>query len=332
MNKDINMKNRPVYSVVVPVYNSDSSVKELLERLINVFEKEVKASYEVIFVDDGSTRPSTWPMLDRLNRDNETVTSVKLRRNFGRTSAILCGLNLARGQWIITMDDDLQHLPEDIVTLIEHRAHDVVVGNFRKKQHTRSQIFTSWIKSGFDRIILGVPCKMSSFILFKYDVIRGMLQISSASPFLPALMTYVTSDIVSIEVRHMASMNKESRYNFFTRFKQFSNLLIGNSSLVLRTVGLFGMSVSSAGFLYALYIIIKKLLGHTYLTGWASLVVINLFFGGFILMALGIIGEYLIRILAESYGKPPFIIREIRNARIFTDNATLSNEESEQKP
>ena len=312
----------PRYSVVVPVYNSDHSVVELVERLRSVFEKTLHVRYEIILVDDGSHKTDTWKTLEKLVEEHPTVTAIQLMRNFGKSGAVLCGLQHVRGRWVITIDDDLQQWPEDIPELIKQEEHDVVVAHFTARKDRRSKKLTSWIKSQFDRIILGLPCKMSPFKLFKAEVAREMLKIQSNHPFIPALMAYVTKDFVPVSVRHSESRHGKSRYTSFLRFKKFLNLLIGNSSLLLRVVGIVGVLASLSGFAFAFYVIMRKVLGSTIEPGWASLVVINLVFCGLILIALSIIGEYLIRLLEGSNQKPPYIIRRVIGNR-ETDKTVL---------
>ncbi len=302
---------KPRYSVVVPVYESSQSVRKLVERLHTVFKEQVKKKFEIILVDDGSKNVETWETLESLSCSFGQVVAVKLMRNYGKAGAVLCGLSMARGDWIITIDDDLQQLPEDIPKLIEFEDHDVVVANFKDRKHGRFTVFTSWIKSHFDQAILKLPCKMSPLKLFKSEVARGMLSIHTARPFIPALMAYVTNDFISVSLEHDVSHHGKSRYSFKRRIKQFSNLLIGNSNLTLRAIGMLGMFAAISGFLYAFYIIIRRIFGTVNEPGWTTLVSINLLFGGLILVVLGIIGEYLIRILEGNSSMPAYIVREI---------------------
>jgi hypothetical protein len=163
-------------------------------------------------------------------------------------------------------------------------------------------------------MILRLPCKMSPLKLFKADVAKGMLEVHTPYPFVPALMACVTSDFVPVTVEHSGSRHGKSRYTLGRRFAQFSNLLINNSSLVLRWFGALGITLALAGFAFAISVIFRYFRGTPILPGWASLVVINLVFGGLILIALSIIGEYLLRILEGSSRKPAYLVREIAGA------------------
>jgi len=252
----------------------------------------------------------TWPTCKRLASVHDEVIAVRLMRNYGKAGAVLCGLSRVRGSWVVTLDDDLQQRPEDIPRLAKLREHDVVVANFESSRHSHLRRLSSWIKGLFDRAILGVPCKMSPLKLFKAEVARGMLQIRTPHPFIPALMAHVTRDFVNISVPHEAG-RQESRYTFSRRLRQFSNLLINNSNLLLRSLGGLGLVFGVGGLVYAVTVIVRRVTGVPIQSGWSSLVVINLVFGGLILIALSLIGEYLIRILEGTSEKPAFLVREV---------------------
>jgi glycosyltransferase involved in cell wall biosynthesis len=302
----------PRYSVVVPVYESNDSVVHLVERIVAVFETSIRQAYEIILVDDGSRTARTWTTLSRLVGERpDVVSAIRLTRNYGKSSAVLCGLRHARGQWIITIDDDLQQRPEDIPQLIVHEDHDVVVANFRQRKHSRFVVATSWIKGQFDRLILELPCRMSPLKLIRASVVQAMLLLQTNRPFIPAMLVHVTTDIYPVVVPHEASSHGRSRYNFSRRLRQMSDLLIGNSNLLLRCVGGIGAVLAGWGVIYAVYVVCRRLFGTLQEPGWATLVAINLVFGGLTLITLGIIGEYLIRILDRSTGKPAYHIREI---------------------
>ena len=304
----------PTYSVVVPVYESNRSISELVSRLRAVFENSIQAAYEIILVDDGSRSPLTWQTCERFAREYPSIVAIRLMRNYGKPGAVLCGLTHARGQFVITIDDDLQQRPEDIPALITHQSHDVVVAHFASSQHDQLTKIGSWIKRAFDRVILGLPCPMSPLKLFKAEVARGMLQIRTPYPFIPALLASVTQDFVSVVVSHETSRHGKSRYTFRRRVRQFSHLLINNSTLLLRCLGVLGVTVAFGGFVFALTVVLRRLFGAPIFPGWASLMVINLVFGGLILLALGIVGEYLIRILEGISNKPAYLIRQIVTA------------------
>ncbi|MBM3618971.1 MAG: glycosyltransferase family 2 protein [Alphaproteobacteria bacterium] len=304
--------NPPTYSVVIPVYNSTRTLPELVERLTNVFNA-AGLSHETIFVNDGSPNPETWPILKTLAAAYPQVRAFCLARNFGKAGAVLCGMQHARGNWIITIDDDLQHAPEDIPLLLAQQQHDVVMGSFtNRKKHTLLQRFGSRVKAYFDSRILGIPAglKNSPFKVFRADVVRNMLAIHTSRPFIPSLMLYVTRDIVQVGVTHHAREHGKSAFTLRRRIRQFSNLIFGNSSIVLQAVAFLGISIAMLSLTYGGWLIIKHFLHGAGVPGWTSLMVVMLTLGGLTLFSIGVIGEYLIRIIEGIERRPAYFVRE----------------------
>jgi glycosyltransferase involved in cell wall biosynthesis len=300
------------YSVVIPVYNTERSLRELAERIAEQF-RTLNNTYELIFVDDASTNPATWTTLHTIAQSDPNVQVIRLMRNFGQQAATMCGIRQSRSQFIITMDDDLQHLPEDIPKLISSRQHDVVIGQLRQKKHGLIKRTLSRVKGYFDQIILGKPkgIQLSSFRLINRITVIGMTHLfDTPYPFLPAIIFYVTRDVAGVEVSHGARHEGKTGYTFFSMMRLMSNLIINNSSLLLRIMGNLGLALSGFMFLLALYFAVRKLFYTTTIVGWTSVIVTVLFIGGLFLFCIGIIGEYLIRIIHGVDKRPNYIIRE----------------------
>ncbi|PHS29131.1 MAG: glycosyl transferase [Robiginitomaculum sp.] len=300
---------KPRYSVVVPVYNTGDCLRDLVTRLQCVFADTIKASFEIILVDDGSMKESTKTLLEDLARE-DGVMVVRLTRNFGKPGAILCGLEASRGDWMITIDDDLQQSPEDIPLLIAHEGHDMVTATHARKQHTLLQRSTSWIKAIFDRAVLGYQVKLSPLKLIRRHVVDGMLAIKTNRPFIPALIRQVTNDVASVPSEHCKSAQGRSRYSFKKRWGQFSDLLVGNSNFLMQVFTRLGFVVAGLSFALAAGVIARKLMGIPTQAGWSSLMVAILLIGGLNLAAIGITGQYFIRLLDITSKKPAFVIRE----------------------
>lgn len=303
--------SHPLYSVVVPVYNSVQSLEKLCDRVEAVFS-ELGHSFEIVFVDDCSPNKATWPKLEELC-GRQYVRAIRFSRNFGQQPATICGLEKARGQWIITMDDDGQHAPEDFPLLIAQGDHDVVIGELQEKKHTFSKRVFSLIKGRFDRIILDKPkdLKLSAFRLIRRETVDGMLLLKGTPyPFIPAMMFYVTKDVVGVPVRHLERTEGTTGYTFRRMIKLFQNLLINNSSLLLRYIGNMGISIAILSFLLGSYFVYKKLFFNIETIGWTSVIVSLLFIGGLLLFSLGVLGEYLIRIINTVERRPIYLIRE----------------------
>ena len=305
----------PIYSIVIPCYGTDKSIIELAKRIDLVFTDHIKENYEVIFIDDLSPNINTWKTLKDVKKMFPHNTSIiQLTRNFGKVGAVLCGFSKVKGDFVITLDDDLQHSPEDILKLIPHKdQNDVVIGHFKNKNHNFFKRSSSRIKRIFDYYLIGKPKNIHStpFKLFQRKIVDEMIKIKTPYPYIPALMFYVTKNIEMVEVSHNNRKYDKSNFNFFKRLKLFSNLLINNSSFLLRFVAFFGFIISFFSFSYGTLIFIKQLFfDGSKIVGWTSIMVVTLILGGLILLSIGITGEYLIRIIKGVESRPPYIIRK----------------------
>jgi dolichol-phosphate mannosyltransferase/undecaprenyl-phosphate 4-deoxy-4-formamido-L-arabinose transferase len=297
-------------SVVIPVFDSPV-LTELAHRIDATLGSLPDVQYEVIFVDDGSRNPDTWPTLEGLARERPFIRALQLAKNFGQQAASLCGLREARGDIVITMDDDLQHAPEDIPKFLALIDRDIVIGQFDHRRHPLARRVASRVKGYFDRIILGKPkgIQLSSFRMLSRVVVDGMLSISTAHPFLPALMFHVSNDVAGVQVRHAPRRAGRSGYTFWKLVRVFSNLLISNSSLVLKTVGHIGVVFAAISFLMAAVVIYRRVSSGTSVQGWPSLMAVELLLGGLLLFSVGVVGEYLIRIIESTEHKPTYFVR-----------------------
>jgi polyisoprenyl-phosphate glycosyltransferase len=297
------------YSVVIPIFNSEKTLNELIQRLITTFEA-ISSDYEILLIDDCSLDGS-WHILKELHQKNGKIKIVHLQKNFGQHNAILCGLNHSRGDYVIIMDDDLQHPPEEIPKLITKikDGYSVVYGKYKIKHHSRIENFFSNQLQIFIHYILDIPNTIfiSSFAILTSDIVTNMTSIKSSYIFLPALVrrSVQTNKIANVEVMHDPRKVGESNYNIRKYLSLALNLIINYSVLPLLIVGIFGIIISMMSFCYGLYIIGRYLMDPTQtVMGWNSLMVAITFLGGMILFSIAIIGEYLRRILTEvSHGQ-----------------------------
>ena len=301
----------PLYSIIIPVYNTEKSLFDLSDRLKATFD-QLGASFEILFVDDCSPNPKTWPALKELAQ-RPYVRAFRFTRNFGQQPATICGLEKARGAYMLTLDDDGQHAPEDIPKLLEKKEHDIVIAELLDKKHSISKRIFSMIKSKFDEIILGKPknLQLSAFRVMNRVTVNGMLQLTNTPyPFIPAMMFYVTKDITGVVIPHHERSEGETGYTFRKMMRLFQNLLVNNSSLLLRFMGNMGITISILSFLLGLFFLYKKLFFKIESVGWASIIVSVLFIGGMVLFCLGVLGEYLIRIINTVERRPIYLVKE----------------------
>jgi glycosyltransferase involved in cell wall biosynthesis len=303
------MNDLPRVSVVIPVYGSP--VLETLTQRIEEVLGQTGESFEIIFVDDGSPDAGTWPTLQRLTREHDRVRAIQLTRNFGQQAATLCGLREAQGEVVVTLDDDLQHDPRDILALLALRDHDIVIGQFQQKEHHFLRRAASRVKKVFDEIVIGKPkhLQLSSFRLLSRIIVDGILSMRTPHPFLPALMFHVTKDVVGVPISHSRRAAGRSGYTLRKLLRLFSYLVINNSSILLRTAAYAGLIFALVSFSLAAGVIYRKLVHGIAVQGWTSLFAAGMLMGGLMLVSIGIVGEYLIRIIETSESRPTYFVR-----------------------
>ena len=304
---------KPEFSVVVPVFNSEDTLVELFNR-INVLFEELHKSYEVIFVDDGGTDGS-WNVLTRLKEKKpDLVTAIKLTRNFGQHNATYCGLTHAKGEMIITIDDDLQNPPEEIKKLIDcYTANDadLVYGLYADKKHSSLRNLGSKSLKKSSKMFYKGPGKGSSFRLLTRDLAQHILRHHQHFMYLDELFHWYTDKISSVYVLHSKRKFKKSGYSSFRLFGLFANILIYYSNVPLKLMVYGGLAASVFTFIIGMFFIFKKIFLNAPIQGYTSLIVTITFSTGLILLCLGIIGEYLSRIYMVQNKKPPFTIKKI---------------------
>ncbi|MDZ7371958.1 MAG: glycosyltransferase family 2 protein, partial [candidate division KSB1 bacterium] len=303
-----------LYSIVIPVYNTKESLIELVDRLNAVFSETIRKPFEIIMVDDGSKNPDTWPTLLSLAEKNPHLTVIQLTRNFGQMSALICGLFHSRGDYVITMDDDLQHAPEYIPLLISEQYHDMVVARFPVMHHGPLRRITHKLKEALETPLFGKPrgIELSSFRLLKRQLIDGLREMMIPHPALTYLLLRQTQDVVNVTVPHYPRKEGKSGYSHRRRFSMFMNLLIYYSPVPSTLTAIVGsvFFFGAAGTAIILIFLQMRGLGGT-LSFSTWLLVLMLLALGANLTALGLIGHYCFRILQSFVRRTPYAIRRI---------------------
>jgi dolichol-phosphate mannosyltransferase/undecaprenyl-phosphate 4-deoxy-4-formamido-L-arabinose transferase len=303
---------RELFSIVVPVFNATTTLDQLVQRIGAVFAGLPQFDHEIIFVDDASVRPETWPTLKRIALEYDHVRAVQLMRNFGQTPATFCGMKLARGHYVITLDDDLQHAPEDIPLLIAEREHDVVFAQFRELKHSVPKRVLSVMKNFLLSFLIDKPkgVQLTSFRLLRRELVRAMLSVvTSPQATLPPLLFFMTRDVATVQVQHNPRVEGESNYTLSRVLKLARNLVLNETVLLLKLMGQLGFGIAFLSFFGGIAVLASKLFLDTEVVGWASIMIVMLVVGGLILFCLGIIGEYLARLISGVEGRPAFVVR-----------------------
>jgi undecaprenyl-phosphate 4-deoxy-4-formamido-L-arabinose transferase len=297
-------------SVVVPVYRGESSLLPLVERLAVVLPR-VAERYEVILVEDCSPDGS-WEQIQRLTKDHPWIVGVKLMRNYGQHNATLCGVRLARYEVTITMDQDLQHPPEEIPTLLAELAKgfDVVYGAPRRlPQGFWRNLMTKYIKVLL-AWVMGVPSvrNISAFRAFPTRLREAFARFQSPTLTLDVLLAWGTTRFSSVEV-DIEPSREPSNYGFWSLVRQALLILTGYSTAPLRLASWVGFLMTLFGVGIFVYVMLVYFTQGS-LPGFPFLASIISLFSGAQLFTLGIFGEYLARMFDRSMDRPPYVVLE----------------------
>jgi glycosyltransferase involved in cell wall biosynthesis len=302
-----------LYSVIIPVYNSERSVRQTVIQVHDQL-RCLKKRFEIILVNDGSTDQS-WENIEELSFQLPEVTSIDLLKNYGQHHANLCGFRMAKGDYVITMDDDMQNPPEEISVLIEKikEGYDLVLGNFSSKQHSLHRRLGSQLVGWLNRKIFKTDSNLvlSNYRIFTKNVSQRVCQDSSFSPYIPGLLLKYSNKQANVNVKHHRRAFGKSNYNWRRLINLVATLLFCHSSIPLRTGIVLGFFVSITSFLLSLYFLINAIIFGTNTTGWASIAVMLSFFNGILILLLSILGEYILRVLREINTQRSYEVRKV---------------------
>jgi undecaprenyl-phosphate 4-deoxy-4-formamido-L-arabinose transferase len=303
---------KPSISIVVPVYNSELTLLKLVERLLPVLSVLAR-EYELVLVNDGS-RDQSWRVIQRLAVEHQWVRGINLMRNYGQHNAILCGIRAARFDILVTMDDDLQHPPEEIHKLLAklEDGFEVAYGYPEHQQHG----FLRDIASGLTKLALQrsmgaeTARHISAFRVFRTQARDAFASYHSPFISIDVVLTWATARFVAIQVRHDPRQAGLSNYTFGMLFKHAMNMMTGFSTLPLQLANLMGFLCTAFGGVILVFVVGRYFLYGTSVQGFTFLASIIAIFSGAQLLALGIIGEYLARMHFRMMERPTYTIRE----------------------
>ena len=300
-------------SVVVPVYNSAETLRELTERLEKVMKGLVGTGHEIIFVNDGST-DSSWDIISEMALTNDGIIAINLTRNFGQHNALMCGFSQARGKYIITLDDDLQNPPEEIPKLfkeIQTGYYDVVYGIFGIKQHSKFRNLGSEFIQFVYRKTFNINVRITSFRIMKRDIVDCILSYEKSFTFIDGLIAWFTTNIGNIYVEHHQRKVGDSGYSLNKLIFLALNMMTNFSIILVQAASLIGLVFAFTGFVFGIYFLCKKMFFDIPVSGFASTIVAITIFSGIQLLTLGILGEYIGRIHINVSKRPQYAIRDI---------------------
>lgn len=302
-------------SIVIPVYGSERVLPELVAQINKTVSTlpGVCDNYEIIFVCDRSP-DNSWRVIQALSSDHSHVQGILLRMNAGQHNALMAGFAQARGKIIVTMDDDLQHSPADIPMLLHEieQGSDVAYARFKARKHAPWKIAGSKLNDLVAGYLMQKPkgLYLSPFRAMKAAIRDEILRYRGPYVYLDGLILNVTRNIATVDVDHHDRYAGDSGYSFRKSVSLWLKMATNFSIVPLRLTSVVGICFSCLGFLLAFILVIQKLTIDRMPDGWSSLIVTILIIGGVQLLAIGILGEYLGRVLLTLNLRPQYVVAE----------------------
>lgn len=302
-------------SLVIPVYGSELVLPELVSQILKTLAglEDMRGNYEIIFVCDRSP-DNSWHVIQALSADHPEVYGILLRMNAGQHNALMAGFAKARGEIIVTMDDDLQHSPADIPKLLLEikKGYDVVYARFKNRNHALWKIAGSRLNNLVAGYLMQKPrdLYLSPFRAMKAAIRDDILCYRGPYVYVDGLILSVTRNIASVDVDHHDRYAGDSRYGLSKSVSLWLKMATSFSIVPLRLTSLLGLFFSGLGFLLAILLVVQKFTLNLMPIGWSSLIVTILIIGGVQLLAIGMLGEYLGRVLLTINSRPQYVIDE----------------------
>ena len=301
-------------SVVVPIYNDQEVIAELLRRLTAVLE-EIVSEYEIILVDDGS-RDRSWQVMQEERVQREHLRIARLSRNFGQQNSIAAGLSLTTKDLIVLMDSDLQDRPEDIPTLIDALLADpeatMAIAQWQERKDSRFKIAVSRLFQTVSNRITDIHTmpRLGIFRVMKKSVVEELRRFPEKTATAVSLLYFIGSKYVAVPLKRDARFAGKSGYNLRKMLALTFARIFSFSMFPIRMVTYLGAFLCVGSMIAALGLIIYKLVGNV-VTGWTSMMVLMLFLFGLNFAFLGVLGEYIGRIFLETKQRPNYIIEQV---------------------
>jgi glycosyltransferase involved in cell wall biosynthesis len=296
------------YSIVIPVYNNQEGIEILVDSVVNYFQDQ---SSEIILVDDFSM-DLTWTRLKELKQTHPEIKIIRLSKNVGQHAATLCGIHESCGESILTMDDDLNILPDEFSKLIETKKQSsakVIYGEFHTKQPLIRMFLTKSYKK-LSKIEGKNKGRGSSFRLIEGQLARTISQQHSNFVFIDEFLLWYTNEVEFVPVEKNENQRSVSRYSTLDLFQKTSHLIMYSSDFPLKLVTYLGFIMSSTNLLIGLFFMYRKFIDKITEVGYASLIVSVLFSTGLIIFSLGILSQYVRKILRNQNNEPLYYISE----------------------
>lgn len=300
-------------SFVIPCYRSEHTLESVVAEIGGTMKNMEEYGYEIILVNDCSP-DGTWEVIRRLCREDSHIRGIDFARNFGQHAALMAGLRQSAGEYVVCLDDDGQTPAEEVGKLIGklEEGYDAVYASYAHKRHSLFRNLGSKVNERMTRIMLEKPKDLyiSSYFAVRRFVVEDMIRYENSYPYVIGLVLRATRNIVNVEVTHRERQEGHSGYTLKKLLGLWFNGFTAFSVKPLRIATCIGCISAVVGFLYGLYTIVKRLFNPLVPMGFSSTMAAIVFFGGMIMILLGMIGEYIGRIYISLNNSPQYVIRE----------------------
>lgn len=300
-------------SFVIPCYRSEKTIPRVVAEIQDKMNTLTQYEYDIFLVNDCSP-DGTYEVIRDLCRENENIKGIDFARNFGQHSALMAGLRHSDGDYVVCLDDDGQTPADEVDKLLEklEEGYDAVYAKYEHKQHSAFRNFGSKVNEMMARTMLGKPASLyiSSYFAVKRFVVEDMVRYENSYPYVIGLVLRATRNIANVVVNHREREVGASGYTLKKLISLWFNGFTAFSVQPLRIATAIGACSAAAGFLYGIYTILKRLINPDVPMGFSSTMAAIVFFGGMIMLMLGMIGEYIGRIYISLNNSPQYVIRE----------------------
>ena len=305
-------------SFVIPCYRSEHTLENVVAEIHKTLKDMEQYDYEIILVNDCSP-DGTWAVIRRICQENNRIRGINFAKNFGQHAALMAGLRQSSGDYVVCLDDDGQTPADEVGKLLGklEEGYDAVYASYAHKQHSLFRNLGSKVNELMTRIMLEKPRQLyiSSYFAVRRFVVEDMVRYENSYPYVIGLVLRATKNITNVEVSHRERQEGSSGYNLKKLLGLWFNGFPAVSVKPLRIATCIGCLSAAVGFLYGLYTIIKRMVNPQVPMGFSSTMAAIVFFGGMIMIMLGLIGEYIGRIYISLNNSPQYVIRERINAQ-----------------
>ncbi len=308
-------------SFVIPCYRSEHTIEGVVNEIEDTMEglaKEKGYSFEIILVNDCSP-DNTMGTIRKLCEEKAYVTGIGFARNFGQHAALMAGLRQSSGDYVVCLDDDGQTPADEVGKLLEklEEGFDAVYAKYEHKQHSGFRNLGSKVNELMTRILLEKPKELyiSSYFAVKRFVVEDMIRYENSYPYVIGLVLRTTKSITNVVVNHREREEGTSGYTLKKLLGLWFNGFTAFSVKPLRIATCLGVISAVLGFAYGIYTVVKKFINPAVPMGFSSMMAALVFFGGMIMIMLGLIGEYIGRIYISMNNSPQYVIKERINVK-----------------